>query len=81
MSNSNETSAQTPDATKKAGCCCGDHESGHREQADGKEQSRTSDAAHTVHTSHTQSGSRCCGRQSETSSWQLDEERCTETLR
>lgn len=61
MSKINETSAQKPDATHKAGCCGGDHEKGHRAQTGGKEQAKTPDTAHTAHKSEAQTDAGCCG--------------------
>ena len=60
MSKSNETAIQTPDAVKKAGCCCGNQEKDHK-QPGSKEQSKPSDTAHTAHTSQTQVDAGCCG--------------------
>lgn len=61
MSKTNETSAQTPDAAKKSGCCCGNHEKGHEPHPGNKVQSKPSDTAHSVHSSTPQADVGCCG--------------------
>lgn len=61
MSKTNETSAQTPDATKKSGCCCGNHEKGHEPQFDNKAPSKPSDAAHSANTAQPEADAGCCG--------------------